>query len=90
MFLLLYPLSFYVFYFTLIGGAIIFPGFWMIFAGVFLFRSIIQIAVLQTAASKLDERDLGWKSTFFEILQGFFIHPAYFFATLFVKQRTWS
>jgi biofilm PGA synthesis N-glycosyltransferase PgaC len=90
MFLLLYPLSFYVFYIALILGAILFPGSWMIFAGVFVFRSIIQITVLQTAALKLDEKDLGWKSTFFEILQGFFIHPAYFFATLFVKQRTWS
>jgi hypothetical protein len=53
-------------------------------------RSLIQIIILQLAANKLHEKDLGWKSVFYEFVQGFFIHPAYFFATLFVKQRKWN
>jgi len=87
--LVLYPFSWYLFYLTMATGIILQYNI-MLFLGGFLFRTILQITILQLAANKLHEKDLGWKSTAYEFVQGFFIHPAYFFRTLFVKQRKWN
>lgn len=84
-----YPITWYLFYATLITGLILQYNV-ALFLGGFLLRSLIQLVILQLAANKLHEKDLGWKSVFYEFIQGFFIHPAYFFATLFVKQRKWN
>jgi biofilm PGA synthesis N-glycosyltransferase PgaC len=87
--LILYPLSWYIFYLTFAAGLILQYNM-LLFLGGFILRSLIQIIILQLAANKLHEKDLGWKSTAYEIVQGFFIHPTYFFTTLFVKQRKWN
>ena len=85
----MYPLTWYVFYLSMLTGIILQYN-TVLFLGGFILRSLLQIIILQLAANKLHEKDLGWKSTFYEFVQGFFIHPAYFFATLFVKQRKWN
>jgi glycosyltransferase involved in cell wall biosynthesis len=87
--LVMYPLTWYVFYLSMLTGIILQYNA-VLFLGGFILRSLLQIIILQLAANKLHEKDLGWKSTFYEFVQGFFIHPAYFFATLFVKQRKWN
>jgi glycosyltransferase involved in cell wall biosynthesis len=89
LYLVLYPITWYLFYATIISGLILQYNVVLLLGG-FMLRSLIQLVILQLAANKLHEKDLGWKSVFYELIQGFFIHPAYFFATLFVKQRKWN
>ncbi len=89
LYLVSYPITWYLFYATIISGLILQYNV-VLFLGGFMLRSLIQLVILQLAANKLHEKDLGWKSVFYELIQGFFIHPAYFFATLFVKQRKWN
>lgn len=89
LYLVSYPITWYLFYATIISGLILQYNV-VLFLGGFMLRALIQLVILQLAANKLHEKDLGWKSVFYELIQGFFIHPAYFFATLFVKQRKWN
>lgn len=89
LYLLTYPVSWYLFYLSFASALIVQYNVGIFLCGLLL-RLLIQIIILQLAANKLHEKDLGWKSGFYELVQGFIIHPAYFFATLFVKQRKWN
>ena len=88
-FLVLYPLTWYLMHLAFIAGLILQYNVLILIGGYFL-RALVQIIILHAAAIKLDERDLGWKAPFYEIIQRFFIHPIYFFSTIFVRQRRWT
>lgn len=83
-----YPLSFYLFYFSAIACLILQYNVLIIIGGLLL-RALVQIIILHTAARKLDEKDLGWKAPVLEFIQRMAIFPVYFFSTIFVKQRRW-
>ena len=86
--LILYPLTWYLFYFSAITGFILQFGVLILISGTLL-RAFLQIVILHASARKLDEPDLGWKAPFLEFVQMILIMPLYFFSTFFVKQRRW-
>jgi len=86
--LIVYPLSWLLFYAAIFTGCILQYNV-LILIGLFFLRTCIQIAILHTAARKLNETDLGWKAPFLEFIQLVFINPVYFFSTFFVKKTKW-
>lgn len=86
--LVVYPLSWLFFHAAIITGLILQYNV-LILIGLYFLRACVQIAILHTAARKLNETDLGWKAPFLEFIQLVFINPVYFFATFFVKKTKW-
>ena len=86
--LIVYPLSWLFFHAAVITGLILQYNVLILIALYFL-RTCIQIAILHTAARKLNETDLGWRAPFLEFFQLIFINPVYFFSTFFVKKTKW-
>jgi glycosyltransferase involved in cell wall biosynthesis len=86
--LILYPFSFYIFHIAIITGLILQYNV-LILILAYILRASIQIAILHSAAKKLNEIDLGWKAPFLEFIQRFFILPIYVISTLFVKKTKW-
>jgi len=83
-----YPISWLFFHAAIVIGLILQYNV-LILIGLFFLRTCIQIAILHTAARKLNETDLGWKAPFLEFIQLVFINPVYFFSTFFVKKTKW-
>ena len=83
-----YPISWLFFHAAIITGLILQYNV-LILICVYFFRACVQIAILHTAARKLNETDLGWKAPFLEFIQLVFINPVYFFSTFFVKKTKW-
>lgn len=86
--LIVYPLSWLFFHAAIIAGLILQYNV-LILIGLYFLRACVQIAILHTAARKLNETDLGWKAPFLEFIQLVFINPVYFFSTFFVKKTKW-
>jgi glycosyltransferase involved in cell wall biosynthesis len=83
-----YPFSWLLFHAAIITGLILQYNV-LILIGLYFLRVCIQIAILHTAARKLNETDLGWKAPLLEFIQLVFINPVYFFSTFFVKKTKW-
>jgi len=87
--LVIYPLSWYIFYAVVITGLIIKIQVLILISGLFL-RTFLQIAILHATARKLGETDLGWKAPFIELIQRLIVNPLYFVSTFFVRTRRWT
>lgn len=87
--LVIYPLSWYIFYAVVVTGLVLKIQVLILISGVLL-RAFLQIGILHATARKLSETDLGWKAPFLELIQRMIINPLYFVSTFFVRTRRWT